>query len=75
MAKRVRCEVCRNEYYASVAGECPLKPGHFICMYCCSRKCKRSYRWNGMQTCRAKTQKTAEAAGEKGNDKKGGGQG
>lgn len=68
MAQRIKCEVCGNAYYESVAGECPLKPGHFICMYCCHRKCKRSYLWNGMQRCKARDEAIAEAA--KGKEKK-----
>lgn len=54
MAQRIKCEVCGRSWHDSVAGECPLKPGHFICMYCCMRKCERSYLWNGMQRCKAK---------------------
>ena len=65
MAQRIRCEVCGNGYHESVAGECPLKPGHCICMYCCMRKCKRSYLWNGMQRCKAKDQTREEAKKEK----------
>ena len=61
MAKRIRCEVCKNDYYESVAGECPLKLGHFICMYCCHRKCKRSYMWYGMQRCKARDEAIAKA--------------
>ena len=41
----IKCEVCGNKWYESLAGECPKKPGHFICMYCC-RKCKYSYEYS-----------------------------
>lgn len=61
MSARVKCEVCGNAYYDSVAGECPMKPGHFICMYCCHRKCKRSYLWYGMQRCKARDEAIAKA--------------
>lgn len=38
----VLCEACFKKYHDSVIRECPKKPGHYICMYCC-RKCKRRY--------------------------------
>lgn len=55
MSARVKCEVCGRSWHDSVAGECPLKPGRFICMYCCMTKCKNSYRIEGQigQRCRA----------------------
>ena len=65
MAQRIKCEVCGRSWHDSVAGECPLKPGHFICMYFCMRKCKRSYMWNGMQRCKAKDKAIEEANQEK----------
>lgn len=64
MSARIKCEVCGNAYYDSVAGECPLKLGHFICMYCCRRKCKRSYLWHGMQRCKARDEAIAESKGK-----------
>ena len=36
----IKCEACGRRYYDSVIRECPKKPGHYICMYCCG-KCKR----------------------------------
>lgn len=42
----VKCEACGNEFYESVVRECPKKPGHWICLYCCG-KCKRRYRGYG----------------------------
>lgn len=64
MSARVKCEVCKNDYYDSVAGECPLKPGHYICMYCCMRKCKRSYLWNDAQRCKARDAAIAKSKGK-----------
>lgn len=70
MAQRIRCEVCGNGYHDSVAGECPLKPGHYICMYCCHRKCKRSYLWYGMQRCKARDEAIAKKKAEQEKGKK-----
>ena len=38
-----RCEACHERYQDCVVRECPKKPGHMICLYCC-RRCKRSYK-------------------------------
>jgi len=38
----ILCEACFKKYYSSAIRECPRKPGHYICLYCC-RKCKRNY--------------------------------
>lgn len=65
MAQRIKCGVCGRSWHDSAAGECPLKPDHFICMYCCMRKCKRSYLWFGMQRCKAKDKAIEEAKQEK----------
>lgn len=48
----IKCEACGNRYYDSVVRECPKKPGHFICMYCCG-KCKRRYAKNTSFGCKA----------------------
>ena len=70
MAQRIKCEVCGNSYYDSVAVECPMKLGHFICMYCCMRKCKRNYLWNGMQRCKARDEAIAKKKEQEKNEKK-----
>lgn len=38
----IRCEACHEKYQECAVRECPKKPGHYICQYCCM-KCKRSY--------------------------------
>ena len=68
MSERIKCEVCGRSWHDSVAGECPLKPGHFICMYCCRSNCKRSYISDGMHGCRAKDRARDEA--KKGGSKR-----
>ncbi len=44
----ILCEACNRKFYESVVRECPMKAGHFICLYCC-HKCKRQYKgeWVG----------------------------
>lgn len=49
----ILCEACNRKFYESVIRECPKKPGHYICLYCC-HKCKRQYKGiGGTWGCRA----------------------
>ena len=50
--KTVKCEACGNRFYELSVRECPKKPGHYICLYCC-QKCKRHYKAGAMVGCRA----------------------
>ena len=63
----IRCEACHDKYQACAVRECPKKPGHWICQYCC-RKCKRSYKadvgWGCIAFDKAKAQ-AAESEGKK----------
>lgn len=36
---RMVCEACGREWHEDLVRECPKKPGHYICRYCCV-KCK-----------------------------------
>ena len=56
----VLCEACNRKFHESVIRECPKKPGHYICLYCC-RKCKWSYRnsMGGIYGCKAFDEKKA----------------
>lgn len=63
----ILCEGCFKRYYASVIRECPRKPGHYICMYCCG-KCKRRYAAEPGYGCTAFDEGNAEK-----NDGDGGG--
>ena len=47
------CEACNQKFYESLIRNCPKKPGHFICLYCC-RKCKWQYRVENTGICGCK---------------------
>lgn len=59
MNKRILCEACHRSFYDSVVRECPKKPGHFICAYCC-KKCKHRERVGTMNGCKAWERKKKE---------------
>lgn len=59
----ILCEACHRRYYDSVIRECPKKPGHYICMYCCG-KCKRRTVEESGFGCKAFDEKKERQKGE-----------
>ena len=60
----VKCEACGKKFYESVMRECPKKPGHYICLYCC-KKCKWRYKGPaGTWGCRAFDERKAREEAE-----------
>lgn len=48
----ILCEACNRKWHDCLIRECPKKPGHRICYYCCKR-CKWHYDALAGRGCRA----------------------